>query len=604
MNVNVPKIKKPVAVPMKMGRIVKRMKNGARAMKKGRTEEKQGPENVIFYNSKEINFPYGGPGQGGRGGAGSGAGVTEEIRLKGSGIKIELPSLASSVLGSPISGEEKEMLRSIRMTYPLIPHEPKTMERVFAYAKIYWDEKRNCMVYLVVEPHLTPQDQRLIEQIKREMEEMLDIDFFKLGEVKAKELVVQEIGKILLSKSIDRRKMEIIQYYVQRDIIGLGKIEPLMKDANIEDISCDGHGIPIYVYHRNTLLGSIITNVMFSDSDELDSFTMKLAQKGGKSVSVADPLVDGSLPDGSRVQATLGTDIARRGSNFTIRKFTDKPLTPVHMIEYGTVDSTVMAYLWLAIEHRKSILISGGTATGKTSFLNALSLFIKPALKIVSIEDTPELRLPHPHWIPEVARTPISTEGKIGEVSLFDLLRESLRQRPDYIIVGDVRGKEAFVLFQQIATGHSGLATIHAASLPQLLDRLTTPPISLPPTLIENIDIIVFLTQVKIGDKYLRRANEVMEVKGTAGEKPITESVFKWKPVADVFEHVGSSVVMESISKMAGITEKSMMDEIRARKSVLDWMHEKKMFDYRDVAKVINGYYSDPERILNLVESI
>jgi flagellar protein FlaI len=915
------------------------------------------------------------------------------------------------------------------------------MERVFAYAKIYWDEKRNCMVYLVVEPHLTPQDERLIEQIKKDMEERLDIDFFKLGEVKAKELVVQEIGKILLSKSIDRRKMEIIQYYVQRDIIGLGKIEPLMKDANIEDISCDGHGIPIYIYHRNSLLGSIITNVMFSDGDELDSFAMKLAQKGGKSISVAEPLVDGSLPDGSRVQATLGTDIARRGSNFTIRKFTDKPLTPVHMMEYGTVDSTVMAYLWLAIEYRKSILISGGTATGKTSFLNALSLFIKPSLKIVSIEDTPELRLPHPHWIPEVARTPIATEGKTGEVSLFDLLRESLRQRPDYIIVGEVRGKEAFVLFQQIAsippeekililndshlkhvpieaamgrrfstfsvdpvketfhiapvretirhspvkelykiktrrgrevtvtsahsvftydnglvpimvkdmkvgdriaiparlpsgyndiehidlmeldgirvyspglikeasrklgfekaskiagfttisnyygvnncalpsesfirlmeaagidyakqmekisvrfqrnstpsepklkitpellrligyyisegslnkayrnntisiynsneriledmrkcitkvtgkrpkervtkgfsfatelsfshktiyelfrqkcgqrsyqrkvpdfilglskekigemlsamytgdghlrkksfeyatssrqlandvlillsafgivgsiemakgtnldvykivfyrsefqkrfleyvkplkkipqlkkpvktlekdifmdiiksierittekevdvydlcvpgyqnfiggfggillhnTGHSGLATIHAASLPQLLDRLTTPPISLPPTLIENIDIIVFLTQVKIGDKYLRRANEVMEVKGTSGDKPVTESVFKWKPISDIFEHTGKSVVIENISRMTGLTEKSMMDEIRARKSVLDWMHEKKMFDYRDVAKIINGYYSDPERILNLVESI
>jgi flagellar protein FlaI len=272
------------------------------------------------------------------------------------------------------------------------------------------------------------------------------------------------------------------------------------------------------------------------------------------------------------------------------------------MLEYGTMDSTQMAYMWLIIENRKSVLISGGTATGKTSMLNALSLFIKPSLKIVSIEDTPELKIPHPHWVPEVARTPIAIGKKTGEVSLFDLLKESLRQRPDYIIVGEVRGREAYVLFQQIATGHAGLATIHAASFPQLVDRLLTPPISLPPSLIENLDVILFLVHVKIKDRYVRKLNEVIEIKGVKDERPIISQVFKWNSISDKFELKGKSKTLEDIANLIGLTEDSLKEELRVRKAILEWMLEKKIFDYRDVSNIINGYYTDPEKIINLVE--
>ena len=346
----------------------------------------------------------------------------------------------------------------------------------------------------------------------------------------------------------------------------------------------------------------MMSNVVFNNADELDTFVMKLSQKCGKSISVAEPMVEGSLPDGSRVHAVLGTDIARRGSNFTIRKFTRIPLTPIHMLEYGTLNSTQLAYLWLAIENRKSILISGGTATGKTSLLNALSLFIRPSMKIVSIEDTPELRLPHPHWVPEVARTPISEGKRTGEVSLFDLLKGSLRQRPDYIIVGEVRGKEAYVLFQQMATGHAGLATVHAASLPQLIDRLTTPPINLPPTLIQNLDVIVFLLNVRVKDRYVRRVHQIVEITGVKGDVPSTVEIFRWNPMGDKFETVGKSMVLEHIAKSLGLTEASLKEEIRTRKRILEWMKEKKMFDYREVAKIVNAYYSNPEKIIAMVE--
>jgi flagellar protein FlaI len=529
--------------------------------------------------------------------------VAEKLVVKDTtGIEMVIPKVPAP-LTTPLSSEEKEMLRNINITYPLIPERPKKNEKVYAYSRIKWDPKRNELVYSVIEPYITDKDKEIIEVVKKELEERLDIDFMKIGEIRAKELLVDEIKNIISKMgTVDSGKIDTIQYYVQRDIIGLSKIEPFMRDKDIEDVSCDGAKIPLYIYHRNPLFGSVITNVIFEDSDELDTFAMKLSQKCGKSISVAEPLVEGSLPDGSRVHATLGTDIARRGSNFTIRKFTKVPLTPVHMLNYGTLDSTQLAYLWLAIENRKSILISGGTASGKTSLLNALSLFIRPGMKIVSIEDTPELRLPHPHWIPEVARTPISKGKRAGEVSLFDLLKGSLRQRPDYIIVGEVRGAEAFVLFQQIATGHASLATLHAASLPQLIDRLTTPPISLPPSLVQNIDVIVFLLQVKSRDRYVRRANQILEVRGIKGEKPMTAEVFKWKSVEDKFETTEKSQVLEHIAKSGGLTETSLMEELRTRKSILEWMLEKRMFDYREVASIINGYYSDPERIISLVE--
>jgi len=599
--------KSPKLKPLKITprRIVRRMKSGYRSLLKyGAGGLPGGPGGIGRGLSAENIYIMGMGGGGGAISMAPGVIKPEKVELT---VKPGIETTVKKVpapLGSPLSSEEREMLQNINISYPLIPPHPMGKEKVYAYARIRWDHKIEAMIYSVVEPGISEGDRKLVESVKRELEERLDIDFMKLGDIRAKELLKEQIRNIIEEEEIPGTKMDILQYYIERDIIGLGKIEPMMKDHDIEDISCDGEGIPLYVYHRNPLLGSMMANILFRDKDELDSFVMRLSQKCGKSISIAEPLVDGSLPDGSRVQATLGTDIARRGSNFTIRKFTAEPLTPIHMLEYGTLDSTQLAYLWLAIENRKSVLISGGTATGKTSLLNALSLFIRPSMKIVSIEDTPELRLPHPHWIPEVARTPIAIGKRAGEVSLFDLLKTSLRQRPDYIIVGEVRGAEAFVLFQQIATGHAGLATIHAASLSQLINRLTTPPIKLPPTLIENIDIIIFLLQAKSRDRYVRRANEILEVTGLKGDKPMTSIIFRWKPVVDNFESVEKSIILEHIAKSLGLTEASLREELRVRKEILEWMKENKMFDYRKVARIVNGYYTNPDKIIGMVEEV
>ncbi len=1186
---------------------------------------------------------------------------------------IEIPLKYIPVAAAPSkTAEEIEELRATMKQYNLIPSKPAKGEMIFSYASIAWSDEASELIYTVHEPQTTKYDIEVIEKVKRDLEERLDVDFTKLGDVRAKELLIEEIRKSMVSMidlRLDDAKKAIISYYIQKDILGFGKIEPLMRDENIEDISCDGFGIPIYVYHRDPRLGSLKTNIVFEMEDELNSFMLKLAQKCNKSISIAEPLLDGALPDGSRIQATLGTDIARRGSNFTVRKFMDKPLTPTHMIKYGTLNAAQLAYLWLAIENGQSMLISGGTATGKTSLLNALSLFIKPSMKIVSIEDsvtgdssiltvkngavsrttigelvesqiekyggevlfdkdrcvnhenisifcmdregrirlspassfirhktekeileirtrtgrsikvtgdhslfsldgegniapaevrslargsfiavpkfmppsrgieyvnilgdlgklrglyvtgkeigdlpaeklgdaspmkkrwwkryrvipvdvfgrldqhfgidglfvkskhsrplpvkicmdgdflsflglwiaegcydknsiivsngdeeckdvvrrigsrfnipvkvhsdkfslmlnssmlkrvmqdilglkgnactkaipewmfnlsneqigyllkgyysgdghvskfeiqsrtssvellkgiqalmlrhgiiarqakfyakdktyglrissvdmlqkfrdnigflqkkkfarleencmrthkhdvtdvvplpvpflrelekavggfntncyyygsnigrkylksttsafgkenefirkasmlansdifwdeiasvkhventggyvydisvpefenficeniiahnTAELRLPHPHWIPEVARTPLSIEGRIGEVSLFDLLKSSMRQRPDYIVLGEVRGKEAFVLFQQMAsvpgnekvlvindshlksvpiaeldgktynlptmdpetgemkiepmkmlvqhspvselyrittktgreivtsanhsvftyngriepivvsemkegskivvpasvpktsngkkpkirnrhnlqvigdvfvdevkkiekiqleqpepvydisvpgtqnfiggscggvvlhnTGHPSLATIHAATISQLIDRLITPPISLPPSLLENINIIIFLVMSRLHGSYVRRAESILEVVGLKGDRPMTRTIFEWKPLDDSYITSEKSLLLTSISTRQGVSEDTIRNEMMRRKKVLEWMHEQNILDYRDVARVISTYYNNPGKVMDAV---
>ncbi|MBU0953734.1 MAG: type II/IV secretion system ATPase subunit [Nanoarchaeota archaeon] len=518
-------------------------------------------------------------------------------------VGIVIPKDAISVGSPQYAEEEKEKIMGVNIEYALKMRSAKEEEKIFAYAKILWNNKENQLTYRVLEPEISEVDKEIVKMIKHDLEERLDIDFNKIGEIRAKQMLRHEIQLSLQEiEFMTQERASVIVYYLERDILGMGKIQPLMNDSQIEDISCDGIGIPLYIYHRDPRVGSIKTNIHFDDEDELNTFVVHLAQAANKSISVAAPLLDAALPDGSRIQATLGTDIARKGSNFTIRKFTEMPLTPSHLIAYNTIDPLQMAFLWLAVENGKSILVSGGTATGKTSLLNALSLFIRPGYKVVSIEDTAELRLPLPHWIPHVARSALSLKGSVGEITLFDLLRSSLRQRPDYIIVGEVRGKEAFVLFQQIATGHPSMATIHAASTEQLMDRLTTPPISLPSSLIENLDLIIFLTQSRLKGAHVRRSNEIVEVVGLREGKPVTNKVFAWQSTGDTFKIVGQSVILKKLALHLGIDEKAVIEELMRRKRVLEWLHQKNVYDYREFSRAISVYYSDPNRVVKIVD--
>ncbi|MFC2142773.1 type II/IV secretion system ATPase subunit [Candidatus Aenigmatarchaeota archaeon] len=533
---------------------------------------------------------------------------SKELTIKGIGLPDFKSDVESELIEKEFKLTEEETtgeLKTINIKYPLIPKNPKQGETVYAYTHIFWDDQLRELVYHLIEPKIDESVSEKIMDIKNYIEEKIDIDFSSVRKKEAVEYLEKIFKKSVEYFGIRKDQYDILKYFIFRDFIGLEKIEPMLNDRYIEDISCDGINIPIYVYHRDPKIGSIRTNISFDSGDEVDSFVNKLAERTGKVISVAKPLLDGTLPDGSRVQATLGSDIARQGSNFTIRMFTERPMTPTDMILFNTCNIKTMAYLWFLIEHGASILISGGTATGKTTLLNVLSLFIKPQMKIVSIEDTAELRLPHSHWIPEVARSAVSDETGKGNVDMFDLLRESLRQRPDHIIVGEVRGKEAYVLFQQMAVGHPGISTIHAESFPKLIDRLTTQPINLTASLIQNLDIIIFTKRIKKGNKYVRRINNILEVLGydRKTKYPKVNQLFKWSPKTDSIDAVGNSVLMKKVSELLNKNDNEIKEEIIKRSKVLEWMVANNVRDYVKIGKILNMFYNSSEMLMERIEA-
>lgn len=531
--------------------------------------------------------------------------VFEDVN-KTEALKIPDTSWTGTKSGKFSGQEETEDLKEVDKYYSLVPKNPDPGEGIYAYANITWDENKGSLVYRVVEPDLSEEDEKLLQKIKDIIQDRLDVNFEEIGKIKAKSYLFEKLQESLeiLGEELDYVQEESIRYYLERDLIDMGKIEPFMRDPNIEEISCDGVDIPIYVYHRNAEYGSLETNKAFEDEGHLDTYVRRLGQIVGKTVSMADPLVDASLPDGSRLQATLGTDIARKGSNFTIRKFTENPLTPVDLIEFGTLDPRVLSYLWTAIEHQNSVLISGGTATGKTTMLNVISLFIKPEMKIVTIEDTAELRLPHNHWVPEVAREAMAEKGS-DEIDMFKLLKESLRQRPDYIVVGEVRGAEAFVLFQQMSTGHPGLATIHAENPERLISRLTTKPIDLPPSLMSALDIVIFLRKVRRNGTLQRKIDQVVEIKRFSREEnvPKMNRVFKWDPSEDRLKNTNPSLILNEISEVQGKTEEELQEELRDREEVMKWMVHESIRDLDSIGEALAKYYSNKEPIMERIRS-
>jgi len=330
----------------------------------------------------------------------------------------------------------------------------------------------------------------------------------------------------------------------------------------------------------------------------LNSFIVRLAFLAGKQISIASPLLDASLPDGSRIQMTYGSEITRRGSTFTIRRFRVDPLTISDLITFRTLSAEMAAYLWYAIENRASVLVAGGVAAGKTTMLNCLSMFIKPEFKIVSVEDTAELNLPHENWIPSVVRVGGFGE-KAGAITLFDLLKAAVRQRPDYIIVGEVRGEEAYTLFQAMATGHLGMCTIHAESADSAIHRLESEPMNIPRSLLTMIDAVLVQGRTEVNGKPARRALSVTEIVGLDPRTKdiLTNAVYRWDAKTDSFSYYGRSYVLQRVMKKTGLNEQEVQIELQRRKTVLEWMVKNKIRRYIDVAGIIREYYADPTRV-------
>jgi len=412
------------------------------------------------------------------------------------------------------------------------------------------------------------------------------------------------VKKLIKELNLKLKKEEYLKilYYIFRDFVGLNKIEPLMHDPYIEDIGCDGINIPIYVVHKR--FGSLKTNIIYHDKEKLKDFVIKLAERCGRYISYAEPLLDGTLPDGSRVQATLAEDVTTHGPTFSIRKFRENPFSPIDIMEFRTASAEMLAYLWLAVENKLSFLICGGVASGKTTLLNALSLFIPPEAKIVSIEDTRELYLPHENWIPSVTRVgfgvPTKEGEKYGEVTMFDLLKASFRQNPDYVIVGEIRGKEAYVMFQGMASGHSCFGTMHAGKVEDVIYRLETPPIELSPSLIETLDIMIFMIHATEKGKSARRIKEIDELESIDPQTGVarTTRMFMWLPGPDDFEMNPYSWVLQKIAKLRGTTLDEVKKEMKIRAQILLWMKKNNIKRYDEVSKIISEYYKNKDEVI------
>lgn len=398
----------------------------------------------------------------------------------------------------------------------------------------------------------------------------------------------------LTIKDTTRRKLN---YYLRRDWLNFGAIDPLMHDPRIEEISCDGYAVPVFVYHRD--YESLRTNIIFEEAAELRAYVTKLAQHSGKDLSLANPLEGTTLPDGSRVELSFGDEVTARGSTFTIRRFKEEPFTPIDLIKLGTFSLDQLAYLWVCFQYNRSCLIAGGTASGKTTSLNACSLFIPPKSKIVSIEDTRELTLPHVNWIPNVTRTAY-TEGDTG-IEMMDLLRHGLRQRPEYIIVGEVRGEEAHALFQALNTGHTTYSTIHADSVRGVLNRLENPPMSVEKALIAELDMVIIQIEAAVDGQRVRRVNEIAELGAINPEDNTIPSrtVYHWDEVTDRLEQVTESRLLNQLDAQG----RQPYEDIEHRKRVLRYLLENDITDYEDVAAVCQAYMLSPEHVRAQIEA-
>jgi flagellar protein FlaI len=478
-----------------------------------------------------------------------------------------------------------------REVYPIV--EPNV------YAAVVRDPVTQKMRYEVIEPTLLKEEQQYLDEIKTLLMEELSVSVKDLEtHEKAVEYLKSEVAEVIndYKLKIPKETVEKLMYFIVRDFLGYGKVDALMRDHMIEDISADGVDIPIYVWHRE--YESLPTNIVFKSADELNNFIIRLAFLAGKQISIASPILDASLPDGSRIQMTYGNEITRRGSTFTVRRFRVDPLTISDLLTFKTLSSDMAAYFWYAIENRASILVAGGVATGKTTMLNCLSMFIKPEMKIVSVEDTAELNLPHENWIPSVVRGG-AEEKKAGAITLFDLLKAAVRQRPDYIIVGEVRGEEAYTLFQAMATGHLGMCTVHAESVDSAIHRLESEPMNIPRPLLTMIDAVLVQGRTEVGGKPARRSLSVTEIVGLDPRTKdiLTNQVYKWDARSDSFSYLGRSYVLQRAMEKTGLREPEVQAELQRRKMVLEWMVKNKIRRYTDVAGLIREYYADPTRV-------
>jgi len=479
----------------------------------------------------------------------------------------------------------------------------------YSYSRVSYNDRSKEYLYEVIEPQLTPREKELVEHVKATLAMILGSEVNNLSGADKRAYLRGEAEAYFASRGISLSPIstERIIYYVLRDFVGYGPVDALIRDPEVEDISCDGVDVPLFIFHSK--YESVKTNVVFPDEESTNSFIVMLGQRCSKAVSVSAPILDGTTPEGHRVQATYAREVTTRGASFTIRRFKERPFTPVDLVLMGSANEEMVAYFWLAAEQGESVIICGGPAAGKTSTLNAVALFIPPTAKIVSIEDTREVNLPHENWIPGATRSGTGDRGPdgkaAGEVDMFDLVRAALRQRPNYIIVGEVRGKETYTMFQAMATGHTTYSTMHADSVKSMVNRLENPPINTPRILLSALNNVIIQIQTRTDKGVVRRLKQVLEIVGFEPEtnELITNTVYEWDPSTDGFVFKGHSFLFDKIMELKNYTPDEMDAEFQRRTAVIRYLVQNQITDYRQLWRTIAQYYRDPNEVLQRVSA-
>jgi flagellar protein FlaI len=477
----------------------------------------------------------------------------------------------------------------------------------YSYVRITYNNETSEYFLEALEPKLSEEDEKLLLLIKDTLGRTLGYEWDKLTVLDKREYLVESVESFIHSRGVKVSPLlkKKLDYYILRDFVGYGKMDILMRDENIEDISCDGVSVPLFVYHRK--YGSLKTGLVFDDEDALNSYVVALGQRSGKQISVSSPILDGTSPEGHRIQATYAREVTTRGSTFTIRRFKDKPWTPVDLVRTRTASPEMVAYFWLGVENGESMIICGGTASGKTSTLNSIALFIPPGAKIVTMEDTREINLPHMNWIPGTTRSGVGERGPDGkapgEIDMYDLMRASLRQRPNYIIVGEVRGKETYTMFQAMATGHTTFSTMHADSVQSMVNRLENQPINCPRILLTALRNVIIQSQVRVGQDLCRRIKQVIEIVGFEPDtnELISNTVYEWDQATDRFVYKGHSFLFDKIMEMKNLTNEEMANEFERRVDLIKYMVFREFADHRRIWELINQYYKDPDKTIKRV---
>ncbi|MFZ0700136.1 MAG: type II/IV secretion system ATPase subunit [Thermoplasmata archaeon] len=478
----------------------------------------------------------------------------------------------------------------------------------YSAVRVLLDRATETPRYEVLEATLSSEEARIAEELHAALPHILPGERRPRSAHERIDRIERSAGEYLDAhhRALESDARGRIVHGLVRDALGYGPIDAMVRDPEVEDISCDGVGVPLYVFHAR--YESIPTNVRFSDESTLDSFVLLLGQRCGRSLSVARPMLDGTTPEGHRVQATYGREVTSRGASFTIRRFRDRPFTPVDLVLSGTANEEMLAYFWLGAEYGESLIVCGGPGAGKTSTLNAIAVFIAPSAKIVSIEDVRELHLPHENWVAAATRDGIGDRGpdgkSLGEVDMFDLVRAALRQRPSHILVGEVRGREAYAMFQAMATGHATYSTMHADSVRSMVARLENPPIHVPRVLLSSLRQVAIEAQVPTPRGTVRRLLQIVEIVRLEPEtnELVTNPVYEWDPTTDTFHFQGHSYLLDRVAVATHRSSEEMRAEFERRIRVIRYLVDRRITDYRELWRSITEYYRDPKALLERIE--